>query len=57
MLVNEEHVMLEACVEVGFKAELSNNGVVVAVDVGIDPVHSLEDLTDHAREGFREWNP
>jgi hypothetical protein len=56
MLINEENIMLETSVEVSLKAELSNNGVVVAIDVGVDTVHSLENLSDHAREGFWEWN-
>ena len=56
MLINEENIMLETSVEVSLKAELSNNGVVVAIDVGVDTVHSLENLSDHTREGFWEWN-
>ena len=48
MFIDEENVMLEACVEMGFEAELTNHGVMVAVDVGIHTVHSFEDLADHA---------
>lgn len=44
VLVNEEHVLLEACVEVRLKTELTDHGVVVAVNVGVNSVHALEDL-------------
>lgn len=52
MLVDEEDVLLEARVEVRFEAELANDGVVVAVDVGVDAVHALEDLADGLGERF-----
>lgn len=54
VLVDEEDVLLEARVEVGLEAELADDGVVVAVDVGVDAVHALEDLAHRLREGFRE---
>lgn len=54
MLVDEEHILLEAGVEVGLEAELTDDGVVVAVDVGVDAVHALEDLADEGGEGLRE---
>lgn len=54
MLVDEEHVLLEAGVEVGLEAELADDGVVVAVDVGVDAVHALEDLADEGGEGLGE---
>jgi hypothetical protein len=56
VLVYEEDVMLEAGVEMCLESELANNRVVVAVYVGIDAIHSLEDLPDHAWEGLREWD-
>ena len=46
VLVDEEHVLLEARVEVRFQAELADDWVVVAVDVGVDAVHAFEDLAD-----------
>lgn len=48
--------MLKAGVEVCLESELTNNGVVMAVDVGIDTVHPLEDLPNHAWEGLGEWD-
>lgn len=53
MLVDEENIVLKACVQMCLKAKLSNHWVVMAVNVGIHPVHSLEYLSDHARE--RLW--
>jgi hypothetical protein len=38
VLVNEEHVVLEASVEMGFETEVHDHGVVVAVNVGVDAV-------------------
>lgn len=54
MLVDEEDVLLEARVEVGLEAELADDGVVVAVDVGVDAVHALEDLAHGLGEGLGE---
>lgn len=49
--------MLEAGIEMGLKTKFTNDGVVVAIDVSVNTIHSLEDLTNHAWEGFRKWNP
>lgn len=38
----------------GLEAELADDGVVVAVDVGVDAVEALEDLADEGREGLGE---
>lgn len=54
VLVDEEDVLLEARVEVGLEAELADDGVVVAVDVGVDAVHALEDLAHGLGEGLGE---
>lgn len=54
MLVDEEHVLLEASVEMRLQAELSDDGVVVAVDVSVDAIHALEDLTDQRGERLRK---
>lgn len=50
MLVNKQNVLLEACVQMWLEAELTDYGVVVAVNVCVDAVHALEDLTDQRRE-------
>lgn len=44
MLVNEKDVVLETGVEVRLESKLDDDGIVVAVDVRIDTVKSLEDL-------------
>lgn len=54
VLVDEEDVLLEGSVEVGLEAELADDGVVVAVDVGVDAVHALEDLAGEGGEGLGE---
>ena len=56
MLIDEEDVVLEACVEVSFEAKFTNDRVVVAIDVSVDAIHALEYLSNHAREGFWEWD-
>ena len=54
MLINKENVMLEAGVEMSLKTEFTDDWVVVAIDVGVNTIHSLEYLSDHAREGLWE---
>lgn len=45
VLVNKEHILLEARVQMRLKAKLSDDRVVMTVDVCIDSIHALEDLT------------
>jgi len=54
MLVNEQNVVLEACIEMSLKTKLTNDWIVMAVDVSVDSVHSLEYLSNHAWEGLWE---
>ena len=54
MLIDEENIVLEASVEMGFETELTNYGIVVAVDVCVNTIHAFENLADHAGERFRE---
>lgn len=54
VLIDEQDILLEAGVEVRLEAELTDDGVMVAVDVGVDAVHALEDLADEGREGLGE---
>lgn len=54
VLIDEEDVMLKAGVEMRLEAKLSDYWVVMAVDMGVNSVHSLEDLPNHAGEGFRK---
>ena len=46
VLVDEEHVLLEAGVQMRLQAKLTDDRVVVAVDMGVNTVHALEDLSD-----------
>ena len=43
--------MLETSVEMSLETETSDDAVVMAVDVGIDAVETLEDLFDGGLEG------
>lgn len=56
MLIYKQNVMLEAGIQVGLEPEFADNRIVVAVDVGVDAVHPLEHLPNHAREGLGEWD-
>jgi len=54
VLVNEEHVLLEARVQMRLQTELPDDGVVVAVNVSVDTIHALEDLAHQGRERLGE---
>lgn len=53
-LFHKQDVVLEAGVEVGLEAKTADDAVVMAVDVGVDSVQTLEDLFDGGLEGSRE---
>lgn len=42
MLVDEEYVVLEAGVQVRLETEMSNDWIVMAVDVCVHPIEALE---------------
>lgn len=48
--------MLEAGVQVWLETKVYHDRVVVAVDVGVDSVQTLEDLTEETRECLGEGN-
>src|SRR3569833_206917 len=54
VLIDEEHVLLEAGIEMRLEPQLSNDGVVMAVFVGVDSVHALEFLLHQGRERLGE---
>lgn len=54
MLIHEEDIVLEAGVEVRLEAELDDDWIVVAVDVGVDAVEALEHCAEEGWEGFGE---
>jgi hypothetical protein len=56
MLIDKQDVVLEACIKVSLEAEFANDGVMVAVDVGVDTIHALEYLSNHAGERLRKGN-
>jgi len=54
MLIHKQYVMLEARIQVRFEAEVDNDRVVVAIDMGIDAIHAFEDLEEERLERLRE---
>ena len=56
MLVYEQDVVLEACVQMWFQSELKHDRVVVAVDMRIHSVQPLEHLADESWEGLWKWH-
>ena len=44
MLIDEENVVLEACIKVRLKSEMSNNRVVMTIYVSVDSIQAREYL-------------
>jgi hypothetical protein len=55
-LLDKQDVMLEAGVQVRLQTQTAHDRVVVAVDVCVDPVQSLEDLADVLFKVGGEWH-
>lgn len=56
MLINEQHIVLEARVEVRLETQLDDDRVVVAVDVCVDAVQPLEHVSNERGKGLGESN-
>lgn len=56
VFIDEQDVVLEAGVQMGLEAQMYDDGVVMAVDMGVDTIQTLEDLAQKAGEGFGEGN-
>jgi hypothetical protein len=54
VLINEKNVVFETSIQVGLQAKFANDGVVVAIDVSIHTIHTLENLPNHIWEGLGE---
>src|SRR2546421_13085450 len=50
VLVHKQDVVLETRVEMRFETQVAYDGVVVAVDVGVDSVEPLEELAQGGRK-------
>lgn len=46
VLIDKQDVMLEAGIEVRLQSKLDDDGVVMAIDVCVDPIKSFEKLAD-----------
>lgn len=44
MLINKEHIVLEAGIEMRLKSQMYYNGIMVAINMRIHPVQTLEEL-------------
>lgn len=56
MLIDKQDIVFEASVEVRLKTEVHDYRVVVAVNMSVNTIQALEDLTNETGEGFGEWN-
>lgn len=45
VLIDEEDIVFETSVQVGFEAQVHHDGVVMTINVGVDAVQTLEDLS------------
>lgn len=46
MLIDEEDIVLEARIQVWLKSKVNDDGIMMAVNMGVHPVESFEHLTD-----------
>lgn len=46
MFVDEKNIMFEARIQMGFQFELNDDGEMMTVDVCVDSIESLEDLSN-----------
>jgi hypothetical protein len=54
MLINEQHVVLEARIQVRLQSQLNDDRVVVAVNVRVNTVEALEHVANEGRKCLRE---
>ena len=54
MLIDEQHVVLEARIQMRLEAQFDDDGIMVAVDVRIHAVQTLEHIPDKGRERLGE---
>lgn len=57
MFIDEQHVVLEAGVEVWLETQVDNDRVVMTVNVGVDAIEALEYLPDSLGKMFGERDP
>jgi hypothetical protein len=46
VFINKQHIVFETGVEMRLEAQLDDDRVMVTVDMGIDSIHSFEELTN-----------
>jgi hypothetical protein len=56
VFINEQDVVLEAGIEMWLETQVNNDRVVMAVNVRVDPIETLENLADRLTEVLGEGN-
>jgi hypothetical protein len=56
MLIHKQDVVFEARIKMWLEAQVTNDRVVVTVDVGVDSVKAFEELAQGGRKMFRKWD-
>jgi hypothetical protein len=56
VLIDEQDVVLEAGIQMGLEPQMYDDGVVMAVDMGVDTVQTLEYLAQETRKCLGEGN-
>ena len=54
MLIDEQDIVLEACVQMGLEAKLDDDRIVMTVDMRVDPIQSLKELAYQRWKGLGE---
>jgi hypothetical protein len=55
VLVNEEHIMLERCVQMRLQTQLHHYRIMMAINVCVYPIKSLEYLLYLRRKSAWKW--
>lgn len=56
VLIDEQDVVLEAGIQMGLEPQMYDDGVVMAIDMGVDTVQTLEYLAQETRKCLGEGN-
>ena len=56
MLINEKNEVFEGRIQMWLKSELNDDGIVVAVNVGIDSIQAFEHLAYERSKGLWKGN-
>lgn len=54
MLIDEKDIVLKARIKVRLEAKFDDDRIVMAVNMGVDAIKALEDITKERSKGLRE---